>query len=383
MASGNTSQGLHRQVIDAMVEPMAVIDGALRIRLANLAFARICGRAEADIGGAPMFGAVLAVSAQERLRSLLVDAAAAGRTLDRVPIEARLSTGRRSLILSARPLGGDGGEDCEAPTMLLTFRDNHWARTTSAADTVDNTNKQVVEINHRVKNNLGSILAMLRLEGRSAADPATRALLGRVAMRVQAIASLYEVLSVERRNGVVGLVRYLKTIARSIEQVAGGGRGGWTIDVQGSDFDVSVDDAARYGAVVNELVSNAAKYAFADGASSGSVSIRCERKGEMVEVEVADDGSGISVDGTQAPSTGLGIRLVELYLNALEGQMERSTAPGRGTVCTLRMPYRPATESAGPPAATATVRRAHPVAGRGLHRAPSAGAGANGAMPGS
>ena len=351
MASANLMQNLHRRVVDAMPEPMAVVDCALRIRMANRAFGRICDLGETQMLGSPVFGGVLTVFAQERLQTLLHEAAVDERTFDRVPIEVLLPSGRRSLILSTRPI--EDGPPCNGaaePLMLLTFRDNHWARSTSATTSVDASNKQLVEINHRVKNNLGAILAMLRLEGRDAHDPGTREVLHRIAMRVQAIASLYEVLSLERRAGVVGLLRYLRTIARSIEQVAGGGRGGWTIDVAGTDFDVSIDDAARYGAIVNELVSNAAKYAFADGTSGGIVRIRCERVGDTVEVEVADNGSGIAVAGTAPPSTGLGIRLVDLYLHALDGEMQRSTAPGRGTVCTLRMPYRPVAEPAPEPA---------------------------------
>lgn len=213
---------------------------------------------------------------------------------------------------------------------------------------------------------------MLRLEGRGAPDGASKELLSRIGMRVQAIASLYEILSIERRAGVVGLLRYLRTVARSIEQVAGSGRGGWVIDVAGDDIDVTIDEAARYGAIVNELVSNAVKYAFSDVAEGGHIHIGCERRGDTVEVTIADNGCGISHGAPAPPSTGLGIRLVDLYLHALEGEMERSTAPGQGTTCILRIPYRPIAVDAPTRdeavEATAASRTAQPPNMIALHR---------------
>lgn len=319
-----------------MAEALVVVDDEQRLCLANRAFCDLCGVAEGAACGQPLFG-LLTISAADRLRSLLGEAARESRTLDRVPLEATLASGRRSFVLTARPLSGADG----TPLCVLTLRDNVFAA--RAVEAVDATNKQLVEINHRVKNNLTAILAMLRLEGRNLADGAARDMLERIGLRVRAIASLYELLTVERRSGNVGLLNYFRTVARSIELVAGRDRGSWTIEVTGEDVDVSIDDAVKYGAIVNELVANAVKYAFGGVRAGGRVSIRCERVGPNLEVTVADNGSGIGggqrLDETT--STGLGIRLVDLYLQALEGVMERSTAPGCGTTCVLRIPYRP------------------------------------------
>jgi len=351
---GAFSVELYRQLIDTMTEALVVVDGEQRAMLANRAFCRICEVDEAEILGQPMFGTAMTVSAQDRLGRLLRDAAADGRTLDRVPLEACLPAGRRSFVLSARPLGADGN------LCLLTFRDNAWAaQWANAAESIDNTNKQVVEINHRVKNNLSAVLAMLRLEGRNLTDGPAKEMLDRIAMRVRAIASLYELLAVERRPGRVELISYFRTLARSIELVAGRDKGSWTIEVSGTDVEVSVDDAVKYGAVVNELVANAVKYAFGPGGTGGRIDICCQRISDTVEISISDNGVGIAGSSNgNASSTGLGIRLVDLYLHALNGVMERSTVPGEGTTCVLRVPYRPPTaeESEPPPNIVAPLR---------------------------
>lgn len=148
MSIGNISADLYRQVIDGMADAIAIVDSELRLRMANRVFCQLCERSEADILGTPMFGPVLSVLAQARLEMLLQDASSEGRILDRVPVEALLGSGRRSFILSSRPLG----VDADGETLSLLFlRDNHWSRATNAAETIDSTNKQLVEINHRVK----------------------------------------------------------------------------------------------------------------------------------------------------------------------------------------------------------------------------------------
>lgn len=344
MAVSASSAVLLRAVVDALTDGVAVIDGELRVQMANRTFARLCGGLESDHLGRPL-GAVVSFAAADRLARILSQAGAEAQTLERVPVEVYLAAGRRSFILSARPLvlGEAGG-----PHLLIGLRDNNWAHAAGAADTVDHANKQVVEINHRVKNNLASILAMMRLEGRDVDDHAARAVLTRIALRVRAVAALYDLLALERRPGRIDLLTYLTALARSVEQMAGNGRSRWTIAVTGEALDVGIDDAVRLGAVINELVMNAVKYAFDGVGENGRVLINCQRDGEEVVVTVNDNGAGMtgeSANGLSTRSSGLGTRLVDLYLGALEGSMERTTACGRGTVCVVRAPYRPP----GPP----------------------------------
>ena len=145
-------------------------------------------------------------------------------------------------------------------------------------------------------------------------------------------------------GGVMNNLPYLM----AVEQMAGNGRSRWTIAVTGEALDVGIDDAVRLGAVINELVMNAVKYAFDGVGENGRVLINCQRDGEEVVVTVNDNGAGMtgdSANGLSTRSSGLGTRLVDLYLGALEGSMERTTACGRGTVCVVRAPYRPP----GPP----------------------------------
>jgi two-component sensor histidine kinase len=135
----------------------------------------------------------------------------------------------------------------------------------------------------------------------------------------------------------VGLLAYLERVCRSISEMSGAARQGWTITARGDDVAVSVDDAIALGAVVNELVANAAKYAFDGTDGAGRIRVAVADRGSDLAVTVSDNGSGIDERDTDPKSTGLGMRLVEMYLGKLGGDIERETGP-RGTSYHLRIP---------------------------------------------
>jgi two-component sensor histidine kinase len=195
----------------------------------------------------------------------------------------------------------------------------------------------MTEIHHRVKNNIASILSMLRVEGRFLSDADAREVLERIALRVESMGALYELLAVNENTGEVGLKAYFGRVCRSIEQMSGSSRHGWAIEVEGDDASASVDDAIALGAVVNELVANAAKYAFDGLDGEGRISVALADRGTELAIAVADNGSGFDDRAVDPKSTGLGMRLVEMYLANLRGGLERETGPG-GTRYLLRIP---------------------------------------------
>ncbi|GAB5374155.1 MAG: hypothetical protein AcusKO_06170 [Acuticoccus sp.] len=291
MSVSVSSAVLLRAVVDALTDAVAVIDGEQRVQMANRTFARLCGGLESDHLGRPL-GAVVSFAAAARLTRILSQARRRGtQTLERVPVEVYLAAGRRSFVLSARPLvlGEAGG-----PHLLIGLRDNNWAHAAGAADTVDHANKQVVEINHRVKNNLASILAMMRLEGRDVGRRCRpRAVLTRIALRVcERWAALYDLLALEQAAGAdrpPDLPHHARPVGR-----ADGRQGPLALDHRRDRRSARRGHrrAVRLGAVVNELVMNAVKYAFDGTGEDGRVLINCQRDGEEVVVTVNDNGRG-------------------------------------------------------------------------------------------
>jgi two-component system, sensor histidine kinase PdtaS len=185
------------------------------------------------------------------------------------------------------------------------------------------------EQQHRVRNNLMSVTAMLRDGERNASTPESRARFGEVRGRVFALASLYDhLLGAGLSGDSTNLRDYLAALCR--------GAGDFhDFAAQGIDLAFEADDGAvvlRIGActavgiVVNELVANAAEHAFA-GRGGGRIKVRLVPDGHGgVEVSVEDDGVGVP-PGAEGSSVGLGVarRLIE----RIGGSLALRSGPGR------------------------------------------------------
>lgn len=338
MRAAHTDTAVHyRDIVNSMPTAMLVLDAALVVQFANLAFYQLFGGSEEDTLGQSVFSVAGGACSDPEIRHLLEavlphDVAVNGYLMEQTfPI-----IGRRILCLTARRVVRDGaGTD----QVLIEIQDVTSAEMASRAadDTIARVNGMMTEIHHRVKNNISSILSMLRVESRLLGDPDAREVLNRIALRVESMGALYELLAVNENTGKVGLRAYFERVCRSIEQMSGASRLGWTIEVTGDDVAVGVDDAIALGAVVNELVANAVKYAFDGVDEVGRIRVALADRGTELAVTVDDNGTGFDDRAVDPKSTGLGMRLVEMYLGNLDGELERETGP-QGTHYLLRVP---------------------------------------------
>jgi two-component sensor histidine kinase len=188
------------------------------------------------------------------------------------------------------------------------------------------------ELQHRVKNNLQLITALIRLEARSAAEGEAVAL-SRLASRIDALTMLYRVLSAENAGALVDFGQYLADIASAVWQAHA--LPGIEFDVQVGYCPLSVNLAMPAGLLVNEMLTNALKYAFV-GRSAGKVRLHCKLEGGRVSVIVADDGVGLD-EGQEWPSPRkLGALILQtLKENARAGVFRAESIRGQGTFFTI------------------------------------------------
>ena len=174
------------------------------------------------------------------------------------------------------------------------------------------------ELNHRVKNNLAMVIALLNTQGR-AGDRALRAALDKAVDRVQSIAAVHESLSAQHRSREVDFGAYLRGLVdRLSRSLLVDGR--IAIDVEVSAQAVPIDNAVALGIVVNELVTNAVKYAYPPP-RRGSIHVSFQPIERGVKLTVSDDGCGLPADFAGAHG-GLGAKLVKSL-------SPRSGAPSR------------------------------------------------------
>ncbi len=190
------------------------------------------------------------------------------------------------------------------------------------------------EVHHRMKNNMNMMISLLRLQADELRDPTAVAALEDAERRMLGMALLYDRLSKSDDFVDAPAGEYLSSLVDEI--VANVPSGGVRISVtkELGDFALEAKRLQPIGIIVNELVTNALKHAFADR-PAGTIRVAASLDGGVVEVSVADDGVGMP-NGAE-DSNGFGIMLVEELSKQLRGTLtfERSA----GTTARLRFPF--------------------------------------------
>jgi two-component sensor histidine kinase len=198
------------------------------------------------------------------------------------------------------------------------------------------------EIHHRVKNNLQTVAALLRLQSRRMSSPEAREALAEAMRRVATIALVHETLS-QTLDEAVPFDDLVGRSLRLAADVATAGAHVRTV-VRGTFGSVPAEDATALALVLTELVTNAVEHGF-EGRESGTVEIVVEREGEALRVEVADDGAGLPPG--KGAGTGLGTQIVStLVANELRGTIDWRPREGGGTSVVIEARLRPARDGA-------------------------------------
>ena len=181
------------------------------------------------------------------------------------------------------------------------------------------------EIHHRVKNNLQVVASLLALQARSVADDSTRKMFEESHNRIHSMALLHENLYRSSDLSRIAFAGYVQSLANHLFRY-------YEIDkhvllkVDVDDIYLNLDAAIPCGLIINELVSNSLKHAFPAG-RSGTVRIALhKRPGSQAELEVADDGVGFP--GPISSAQSLGLRLVRMLADQLNGRIELHSPPG-------------------------------------------------------
>ncbi len=190
----------------------------------------------------------------------------------------------------------------------------------------------LLELQHRVKNNLQMITALIRLEARNLPDDATGKRFDRLAGRIEALALLYRSLSKDELGETVDLGVYLSQIASAVMQAHA--VEGIHLDLQVDTWPVSVNVAMPAGLVVNELLTNALKHAFT-GRDGGTITLHSLVDETGCRVMISDDGVGLP-EGTEWPKRGkLGALIVQSLRQNARARLQVDSAPDQGVRVTI------------------------------------------------
>lgn len=183
----------------------------------------------------------------------------------------------------------------------------------------------VEEIHHRAKNSLHLVSSMLQLQARGIRDTEAGKHLTVAAGRVSAVSRLYTRLAHHSGFEKIELGAYLQEVCGEMEAA----QPHCTVhaDVEEAML-LAPEKAVHLGIIVNELVTNACKYAY-PGQCGGQIWVRLGRDGQDHRLSIRDEGAGLPADFDADAGKGLGMRIVKSLTHQLGATLTtRNRAPG-------------------------------------------------------
>lgn len=179
------------------------------------------------------------------------------------------------------------------------------------------------EIDHRVKNNLQMIASLVVMQARTISDPEARSSMKAMLARVEALSMAHRRLYQTKDTTSFDLADFIRDLVGDLVSAFGDGQLDLHLDLEHQNM--AADKAAPLALIVNELVTNALKHAFADR-EGGKLGIRVYKPNGKLRIEVSDDGRGME---RSPESTSFGLRLVSSLARQLQAEIEwLDNAPG-------------------------------------------------------
>ncbi|MCB0655528.1 MAG: tetratricopeptide repeat protein [Saprospiraceae bacterium] len=176
------------------------------------------------------------------------------------------------------------------------------------------------EIHHRIKNNLQVISSLLALQSEHVVDDRALSALQEGQDRVQSMALIHQNLYQEDHLTGVSVKDYFEKLIRNLFNSYNIHRDQIKLELNVEELNLDVDTVVPIGLIVNELVSNSLKYAF-PGKRKGTISVSLGALGDLLKLEIMDDGIGMTDKEIESLGTSFGHRLVEIFTRQLKGKM--------------------------------------------------------------
>lgn len=172
------------------------------------------------------------------------------------------------------------------------------------------------EVNHRVANSLQLVSTLVSLQSNALSDDGARTALLDTQRRIAAIGQVHRRLYTTNNVSSVDMSDYLAGLVNELSDAWSTGQAPRTVRLEAEPISLPTDRAVSLGVIVNELVSNACKYAYPND-EAGEVRVRLRQVGDRFELAVEDDGIGHDPDAVPK-GTGLGTRVIRAMAQSLQ-----------------------------------------------------------------
>lgn len=188
------------------------------------------------------------------------------------------------------------------------------------------------EIHHRVKNNLQVISSLLRIQSNQTDDEVAVDALRDSQSRVQSMSLIHQDLYQHDNLTGINMKDYLEKLTRSLFDTYNVSENRIKLKTDIEDISLDVDTVVPLGLIINELVTNALKYAFPNE-QSGQVDVSLSSKDNHLLLSVKDNGIGMI---RSVEDKGFGSGLIQAFVNKLDAQL--SSSSNEGTEVNLQIP---------------------------------------------
>lgn len=316
-----------KQFLDHMPFAVAVseLHPSERLTYANLEFERLTGTSAATVQGRPWNALPIAVASTNDGTDLGAALLSSEDYLGTFSVGA----GDAKIVVDA------WSSTIEDESGVALFRLVALAETAARGGLQEELSKQIQErdvqlreLQHRVKNNLQMITALIRLEAKNQPPDGSAARFSKLAGRIESLALLYRSLSSEAKPDSVDLGVYVSQIASAV--MAAHATEGIHLNLQVDTWPVSLDVAMPTGLVINELLTNALKHAFV-GRTGGTISLKSLVDDTGCRITVSDDGIGMDPDLTWPKPGKLSALIVQSLRQNAHASVSMSSTPEGGT----------------------------------------------------
>ena len=194
------------------------------------------------------------------------------------------------------------------------------------------------EAGHRMKNDLATLAALVRLQERSMRDPLVRSALASTADRIHVLARVHERLHLsEGRSAVIDVADFIQELCNDLKAAQFALRP-ILLTVQVERHVLPLERTVPIGLIINELLTNCLKYAFPDD-QSGTITVDFHCSGERFRLSIIDDGIGLPMPSGSQTFAGLGTRLIRSMAAQLGGTVTiEPNSNGKGTRAIVEFP---------------------------------------------
>jgi PAS domain S-box-containing protein len=196
------------------------------------------------------------------------------------------------------------------------------------------------EIHHRVKNNLQLISGLLDMTRMRTGDESTNSILTDMMLKIQTMAQIHTRLYESKQFGRVSLTGQIQDQIAALSNIYSHKGHEIHCEIHSAEVFLPVDQAIPCALVVNEVLSNAYKHAFA-GRKKGTIGISAVQEKGRIRITVRDDGIGLPADFDISRTSSLGLKLIRtLVQHQLKGSLNLESK--NGTEMTMEFPLTPA-----------------------------------------